>query len=269
MSFSKPRQNLVMPHAVQKRIDAMFAGETGFSGPEIIEYFSRLDQNVEQYKWDGGMPSRKQMLQDCLSGFPKEQQLEILTDMVRPENFHKYSPPAKEDREFLLTWISEQRSGLGAPSLQFPIHRSSANAPQSPESGWDVFISHASEDKETIARPLADQLREKGLRVWFDAFTLTVGDSLRRSIDKGLAQSRFGIVILSEAFFQKQWPQLELDGLVARETAGLKIILPIWHDLDVQRVRMFSPLLADRLAVSTSIGLDAAVAQLLRAIERQ
>jgi hypothetical protein len=131
----------------------------------------------------------------------------------------------------------------------------------------DAFISHASEDKETIARPLAESLQQHGVRVWFDAFTLTIGDSLRRSIDRGLAQSSYGVVILSEAFFQKQWPQLELDGMVAREVAGVKVILPIWHGIDVSRVRMHSPMLADRLAVSSSSGLDHVVHQLLQVIK--
>jgi len=70
-------------------------------------------------------------------------------------------------------------------------------------------------------------LRARGIRVWFDAFTLTVGDSLRRSIDDGLAKSRYGIVVVSPSFLQKQWPQRELDGLVARESAGVKVILPV------------------------------------------
>jgi predicted nucleotide-binding protein len=61
---------------------------------------------------------------------------------------------------------------------------------------WDAFISHATEDKQVVARPLAKQLQENGLRIWFDEFTLTVGDSLRQSIDKGLAESRFGIVVV-------------------------------------------------------------------------
>jgi len=65
----------------------------------------------------------------------------------------------------------------------------------------DVFVSHAWEDKEEIAGPLAETLRRKGLRVWYDEFTLTVGDSLCRSIDRGLAQSRYGIIILSPHFF--------------------------------------------------------------------
>ena len=85
---------------------------------------------------------------------------------------------------------------------------------------WDVFISHAWEDKESIARPLAEALRARGLRVWFDEFTLSVGDRLRRSIDRGLANSRDGIVILSPHFFAKEWPQKELDGLIQREDRG-------------------------------------------------
>ena len=79
---------------------------------------------------------------------------------------------------------------------------------------YDAFISHASEDKEELVRPLADALVERGLKVWYDEFNLTVGDSLRRSIDKGLAKSRFGIVVLSSSFFAKNWTQYELDGLV-------------------------------------------------------
>ena len=62
---------------------------------------------------------------------------------------------------------------------------------------WDVFISHAHEDKTSLAAPLATELQTRNLRVWYDEFTLKVGDSLRRSIDRGLARSRFGIVILS------------------------------------------------------------------------
>lgn len=84
---------------------------------------------------------------------------------------------------------------------------------------YGVFISHASEDTDTFARPLADQLRRRGLRVWFDEFELTVGDSLRRNIDNGLAKSRYAVVVLSPAFFAKEWTKKELDALVARYRA--------------------------------------------------
>lgn len=77
---------------------------------------------------------------------------------------------------------------------------------------YDVFISHASEDKDDIVRPLANALGEYGLKVRYDEFELRIGDSLRRKIDRGLTSSRFGIVVLSEPFFNKGWTTYELDG---------------------------------------------------------
>ena len=131
---------------------------------------------------------------------------------------------------------------------------------------WDVFISHAWEDKDTAARPLADALSKSGLSVWYDEFTLTLGDSLRRSIDRGLAESRYGVVILSPHFFAKSWPQRELDGLTAREISTGKVILPVWHNVTREDIERFSPPLADKLGISTSTGLDSVVREILRAI---
>ena len=131
---------------------------------------------------------------------------------------------------------------------------------------WDVFISHAWEDKESFARPLAEALEAKRLRVWFDEFTLHVGDRLRRSIDHGLANSRYGVVILSPHFFRKEWPQKELDGLVTREAAGEKVVLPVWHNISAEQIKGYSPTLADRVAVSSDRGLEHVVSELLRVI---
>lgn len=131
---------------------------------------------------------------------------------------------------------------------------------------WDVFISHASEDKETIAKPIASALSRCGLRIWLDEQQLRIGDSLRRKIDEGLAKSRFGVVILSQKFFAKEWPQKELDALVSREEGDNKVILPIWHGVSRADVASFSPLLAAKLAIPTSVGLDKVVEAILRAI---
>src|SRR5260370_39162280 len=68
---------------------------------------------------------------------------------------------------------------------------------------WDVFISHATEDKEAVAEPLSRALMKAGVSVWYDAFILKPGDSLMFSIDMGLRKSKFGVVILSQAFFRK------------------------------------------------------------------
>ena len=117
----------------------------------------------------------------------------------------------------------------------------------------DAFICHASEDKEEFVRPLAEGLIGAGFQVWYDEFTLKVGDSLRRSIDRGLAGSRFGIVVLSLSFFAKNWPQYELDGLVAKEIVGGKVVLPIWHRVTKDDVIKYSPTLADRVALSAGV----------------
>lgn len=117
---------------------------------------------------------------------------------------------------------------------------------------YDVFISHASEDKGTIVRSLATALVGKGLRVWYDEFALRIGDSLRQKIDKGLSRSRVGLVVLSPAFINKGWTNYELDGIVTRTVSGEQILLPIWHNITKQEVIDFSPSLADKVARSTA-----------------
>jgi hypothetical protein len=131
---------------------------------------------------------------------------------------------------------------------------------------WDVFLCHASEDKESLVRPLATMLRDSGLSVWYDELTLKVGDSLRMKIEEGLANSRFGVVVLSNYFFAKNWPQQELDGLASKEVAGTKAILPVWHGISFEEVRHKSPMLSQRIAAKSSDGLDKVVRQLREAM---
>lgn len=126
------------------------------------------------------------------------------------------------------------------------------------EFAWDVFISHASEDKEQVARPLSTLLREAGLRVWYDEDVLRLGDSLNESIALGLRRSRYSLVILSPNFIRmKKWTQYELNGLFSLEDAGERRVLPVTHDLTQQEVGTFNPTLADRVSISTAAGLGA------------
>ena len=130
-----------------------------------------------------------------------------------------------------------------------------------------VFICHASEDKDAIARPLYERLVANGCKVWFDEAVLRLGDRLRAKIDEGLGRCQYGVVILSPSFFQKEWPRKELDGLVSRETSsGEKAILPVWHNVDRSAVATFSPTLADRLAVSSGDGVELVVAKILEVL---
>ena len=117
---------------------------------------------------------------------------------------------------------------------------------------YDVFISHASEDKEEVARPLAEALRKNGLSVWYDEFELKIGDSLRRKIDKGIANSNFGVIVISRDFISKGWTNYELDGLITKSVNGEQTMLPVWHNVTKREVINYSPSLADKLARSTT-----------------
>ena len=134
------------------------------------------------------------------------------------------------------------------------------------EMEWDLFISHASEDKADVVRPLTALLSERGLRVWVDEQQLVVGDSLRRTIDRGLSHSACAVVILSRNFFAKKWPLLELDSLVSLEALDRMRILPVWHGLTHSEVAKHAPLLAARLGIETSMGLDVVCEALCKAV---
>src|SRR5581483_8753321 len=143
-------------------------------------------------------------------------------------------------------WSREITEQIGSLP-QYGLRATAAAAAPEPPAGEqrDVFISHASEDKDEIARPLAEALLARHHTVWFDEYELTLGDSLRQEIEKGLAHSRLGVVILSQAFFAKNWPQQELNALYARLISGEpNVIVPIWHRMTREQVAARAPLLA-------------------------
>lgn len=154
--------------------------------------------------------------------------------------------------------------------LKFIRHEKSINILERMEcmQNWDVFISHASEDKDEVARPLTQLLYLRNYTVWYDEFTLKIGDSLTECIDRGLANSRYGIVILSDNFFKKRWPQRELQGLVSKDIQYGNVILPIWHKIDKKTILEFSPPLADKLGVSTDKGLEHVVDKIAEVIKK-
>ena len=133
---------------------------------------------------------------------------------------------------------------------------------------WDVFLSHASEDKAAVAQPLAQRLTEAGLEVWLDAAQLHVGDSLRVRIEEGLSNARVVVLVLSPAFLDKKWPQRELDATLELEIARGTRIFPVLHDLDHDSVVERVPLLANKISVSTSDGLGVVAREICRALGR-
>lgn len=138
--------------------------------------------------------------------------------------------------------------------IQIPLPASpSTSETDNEDPRYDVFISHASEDKDEFVRPLAEELVRIGVKVWYDEFSMQWGDSLRRSIDRGLANSKYGVIVISSSFISKKWPAYELDGLIAREIEGGKVVLPIWHKVTKSEVMKYSPTLADKIAMNSSI----------------
>ena len=208
---------------------------------------------------------------------------EIRTNL---EKIKKYLEWAKSDVGKHNKWIRINTQGLIQEgykvrtkehelfsSLGFPKIEKKKELVPMPEIGnsmdsleYDAFICHASEDKEDFVSNLATKLIDEGLNIWYDDFTLNLGDSLRRSIDKGLTNSKYGIVILSKHFFAKEWPQKELDGLFQKEVEGRKVILPIWHGVEYRDVVKYSPTLADKIAVKSQDGLEKIIESILRAI---
>ena len=128
---------------------------------------------------------------------------------------------------------------------------------------YDIFLSHASEDKTDFVNPLALELQKLGFKVWYDEFTLKVGDSLREKIDEGLKNSRYGTIVISKSFIQKNWTVYEFNSMISREMNGHKMILPIWHKVSKDDVINFSPNLADKVALNSSVNSIKEIAEQL------
>ena len=121
-------------------------------------------------------------------------------------------------------------------------------------SEFDVFISHAWEDKQEFVDEFVDALRSRGIKVWYDTSEIKWGDSMRKRIDDGLKKSRFGVAVLSPNYLAegKYWTKAELDGLFQIESINGKTLLPIWHNLTKKEVMSYSPIIASKLAMTTA-----------------
>jgi hypothetical protein len=194
------------------------------------------------------------------AGFRRQAEEECGRAVVDPraavERIQQTAAALKRDLEIKLAPI-ELRTKLGQLT---PPER-----PQRAEPGGaDVFICHAGEDKETVALPLANRLKEMGYEVWIDKFSLKLGDRLLDKIDEGIASARFGVVILSARFFEKKWTRRELSGLAAREDAQDRpLILPVRVGLDQKELAKASPLLAAILGADWNEGLEAVIAKIV------
>lgn len=118
-------------------------------------------------------------------------------------------------------------------------------------SKYDVFVSHASEDKDVVL-PLVHALNRRKVTTWYDDHQLQVGDRLRASLDQAIYKSRFAVVFLSISYLEKTWTQYELDGIISLENNRQVILLPIWHEVSKLDLQKYSPSIVDRIALNTS-----------------
>lgn len=115
----------------------------------------------------------------------------------------------------------------------------------------DVFLCHAWDDRQGVARELHDLLESRGVRVWFSEKDVALGTSLLREIDKGLAKSRVGIVLVTPALLRR----LKAEGIADKELSALlarDLLVPIVHGTTYEALRDVSPLLGSRSGLSTA-----------------
>lgn len=130
----------------------------------------------------------------------------------------------------------------------------------------DFFISHASEDKEDFVRELAQQLIRNGATVFYDEYSIKLGDSLIQKINEGLQNAKYGIVVLSNFFFEKKWTNAELQSIFNKSVNDDFKLLIIYHNIDNDFVRSKFPLLADIKATSSTKGFEKVADELFEAV---
>lgn len=127
---------------------------------------------------------------------------------------------------------------------------------------YHLFVSYASEDKDFV-RELVGALKGQGLNVWYDETEVKVGDIIVDKVNEGLSQSSYGIIVLSEDYFKKGWPQYEKRILIHQYIEDNKILFPIWHKIDKKRVKENDPHLASIFSLKSTFSLQSIVSQIM------
>lgn len=174
----------------------------------------------------------------------------------------------KEQEQIAAKRLKEDEKRMKQTSLQLQSLSSSVRNVQSEQEkinkafplltvrldeAYDVFISHASEDKEAFVDSLVDALISKGIKVWYDKNQISWGNSIRQSIDDGLKRSKFAIIVLSEHYMRKYWTNREFNAIFAKESIYGQTILPIWHNITKDQVIGYSPMLLDINALNSAV----------------
>lgn len=167
-----------------------------------------------------------------------------------------------ENRASLVAEVLARGYYLSIRDREYARKRSDSEKPL-------AFISHDSRDKETFVRELAHELAKNFCTVWYDEFSLKVGDSLRASIERGLRETKKCIVVLSPNFFSNEgWGRAEFDSIFTREILEKQnVILPVWLNVSVNEVYEYSPRLADKVGLPASLGAQEVARVLANAVK--
>jgi TIR domain-containing protein len=166
------------------------------------------------------------------------------------------------NRNSLVTEVLGKGYHLSIRDREYARKRSASEKPL-------AFISHDSRDKDGLVRQLAHEMVRLMCPVWYDEYSLKVGDSLRASIEKGLKEARKCIIILSPNFLSNEgWSKAEFDSIFTREILErTNVILPVWHDVGAKEIYNYSPRLADKVGLPSSLGVEELARRLSGAVK--
>lgn len=167
-----------------------------------------------------------------------------------------------ENRALLVAQARERRYFLSVRDQEYARSRSASEKPL-------AFISHDSRDKDAFVRELAHELAKNFCTVWYDEFSLKVGDSLRANIERGLRETKKCIVVLSTNFLANEgWGRAEFDSIYTREILEKQnVLLPVWLGVSVEEVYKYSPRLADKVGLSAALGVPEVARRLAVAVK--
>jgi len=168
-----------------------------------------------------------------------------------------------ELREQIVSLGNQQGFHVLVRDREYAVKRSSLERPL-------AFISHDTRDKEALVRELALEMSKLMCPVWYDEYSLDVGDSLRAGIEKGLRETTKCIVILSPNFLSNDgWGKAEFDSIFTREIIEKgNVMLPVWHNVDARAVYEYCPRLADKVGLKSDIGVKELARKLVNAVKK-
>lgn len=213
--------------------------------------------NIEIYNGEGYEEncSKANKIRQILKREPDLKVAQLLEDLLEYKSYKNTKGNLGKDTSGLEKKLEREIKNLIQRMKQPQLKKETEISDFVSNKEYDVFISHASEDKHYFVESLASALKDAGIKTWYDADQISWGESIRQSIDKGLINSRFCIVVISKDFFKKPWAgTYELNAIFQRFISEKNSpILPIWHNITIEEISQHNLTLPDIKAMNSSI----------------